>query len=254
MKTSMNKKDNRIYRLVSVLVIFIIWEIVFFIVGNRNIFPSFIEVIISVFNTLKRQAFYIAFLNTSLSSLLAFILAFVSAVFVVYLTFLSESLKVFFDTLFSILKSFPVASATIVFLIWARSVHLPFFVAYFMTLPVLYEVMLKGSESVRADIIDSAVVQGISKTKIFFKVVMYNIPSSIKAGVASSLSISFKSCIAAEIIALVRNTIGNALYEGKIYFDIKEVFAITFIIIIAVKVYEIIANFIINRIIKTKND
>ena len=92
MKTSMNKKDNRIYRLVSVLVIFIIWEIVFFIVGNRNIFPSFIEVIISVFNTLRRRAFYITFLNTSLSSLLAFILAFVSAVFVVYLTFLSESL------------------------------------------------------------------------------------------------------------------------------------------------------------------
>lgn len=242
--------NNVYYKIISILLLFIIWEVLFFIIGNKNIFPSFLMVLNSIKFFLSNKLFYLSLLNTTLSSVLSFFLAFCISILIVYISYISLFFNSFIHTLMNVLKSFPIASFTILFIIWIKSTHLPLAVSFFMTLPIIYEVMISGIKKVDSGLIESAEIQNISKTKIYFCIILFNIKGAIIGSLNATVSVAFKSTVAAEVIALIGKSIGNSLYESKIFFDVDKVFAITFILIVVIKLVELLLNYIINKIIK----
>jgi NitT/TauT family transport system permease protein len=60
----------------------------------------------------------------------------------------------------------------------------------------------------------------------------------VVSAMSIGLGFSFKSGIAAEVIGKPINSIGLNLYEAKLYFMIKELFAWTFVIILLSVLFE----------------
>lgn len=74
--------------------------------------------------------------------------------------------------------------------------------------------------------------------------------SPFLSGVKLSCGFAWKSGIAAEIIGLVRHSIGNNIYKSKIYLETDNLFAWTISLIVLSIIFEKIVLLILNLIFK----
>ena len=75
---------------------------------------------------------------------------------------------------------------------------------------------------------------------------------SLGQGISVATGMAWKSGIAAEIIGLARNSIGNELYKTKIYLMIPELFAWTIVIVLLSILFEAIIKTLIKLISKDR--
>jgi NitT/TauT family transport system permease protein len=154
---------------------------------------------------------------------------------------LSYKSRVIFEVispLMKVIKATPVASFIILALVWISPVNLSILIAFLMVLPVSFSNILHGLESTDEKLLEMAKVFRIGGWKrikaIYIPAVMPFVLSAISIG----LGFSFKSGIAAEVIGKPANSIGLYLYEAKLYFMIKELFAWTLVIILISVLFE----------------
>ena len=70
-----------------------------------------------------------------------------------------------------------------------------------------------------------------------------------QAGCALALGLCWKSGIAAEVIGLPANSIGEHLYEAKVYLNTPDLFAWTLVIIALSLVFEKVFNALLNLVV-----
>ncbi len=138
-----------------------------------------------------------------------------------------------------LIKAVPVASFIILALFWlSSSKNLSVLISFLMVLPVIYTNVLQGIESTDRELLEMASVFRISVGKriryIYIPAVMPYFVSACSVG----LGFCFKSGIAAEIIGLPANSIGERLYEAKLYLLTEELFAWTAVIVLVSVVFE----------------
>ena len=113
-------------------------------------------------------------------------------------------------------KSVPVASFIILALIWMRTSALPLFISFLMVFPILYTNVLAGIRSADRELLEMARV----------------------AGSAAALGMSWKAGVAAEVIGVVGGSIGEKLYEAKIYLQTGDLLAWTAVIVALSALFE----------------
>ena len=64
------------------------------------------------------------------------------------------------------------------------------------------------------------------------------VPDSLKAGLATSAGLCWKSGVAAEVIGITGGSIGEALYNAKIFFSTAELLAWTVVIVLLSLAFE----------------
>lgn len=131
-----------------------------------------------------------------------------------------------------LIKSVPVASFVILALLWIPSSGLSLLIPFLMVVPTLYIHTLQGLEETDVKLLEMAKVFRIGRWK---RILYIYTPQALPyIGSAASLAIgmAWKSGIAAEIIGLSRGSIGNRLYQAKIYLLTPELFAWTAIIVL----------------------
>lgn len=242
----MNK--HQIHNLIAVILPFVLWEIVAFIIDNNAVFPHIGNVLVVTFMLLKDPLFYASFCTTSFLGLSAFLISYFIGIAALYLLYVFPVLKTYVQTFTAFIKSLPVSSVTILFLIWIKTSYLPFYVAFIMSLPIVLEAICSSPSLFTLPAVESAIVLGVGKTRIFFDIYLFDIRYLLLSALRSALPIAFKSVIAAEVIALVRNSLGYIMYESKIFFETDRLMAVTLIVIIAVKIYEKVLTVVLRKL------
>lgn len=147
----------------------------------------------------------------------------------------------------SVIKSTPVVSFIIFALLWIDSKNLATFISFLMVLPIMYIGSLSGIESADRKLLEAARVfkmRPIDRARYIF------LPAAAPqflASVSVALGLSWKSGIAAEVIGLPEGTLGERLYEAKLYLNTAELFAYTFVIIVLSALFEHIVKLITNK-------
>lgn len=138
----------------------------------------------------------------------------------------------------AVIKSTPVASFIIIALIWISSKNLSIFISFLMVVPIIYTSTLKGIEEVDKSLLEMAKVFKVNRIKkiryIYFPEVM---PFFISAATVS-LGLCWKAGIAAEVIGIPTGSIGERLYQAKIFLSTGELFAWTIVIIFISVIFE----------------
>ena len=98
------------------------------------------------------------------------------------------------------IKAVPVASFIILALIWMRTSALPLFISFLMVFPILY--------------------------------------TNVLAGCAAALGMSWKAGVAAEVIGVVAGSLGERLYDAKIYLQTADLLAWTVVIVALSALFE----------------
>jgi NitT/TauT family transport system permease protein len=125
-----------------------------------------------------------------------------------------------------------VASFVILSLIWLESEQLSGFIAYVMVLPVIYINVLGGISSRDEKMLEMAKVFGFSPLKKLLYIYTPAVIPFFKSGCSVALGLCWKAGIAAEIIAMPRETIGVEIGLAKQYLESTTVFAWTLTVVL----------------------
>ena len=219
-------------RLFSILFWLIVWHIGSVMLGQELLLVSPVKAFRTLVHMLGTQEFYQAVFG-SLSRILAgYTLGVVLGSALAALAYAVPLVGTLMGPMMYAVKSTPVASFVILALIFMSSRYLSILMGFLMVLPILYSSVLTGLQGTDRKLIEMTKVFRMSpgaKIRTIYLPAAY--PNFLSA-CALSLGMGWKAGIAAEVIGLPDKSIGEALYEAKIFFSTPELFAWTIAIIL----------------------
>lgn len=180
----------------------------------------------------KESYFWMAILTSLFRIMLGFVLALVIGC---ALAVVGAKIKLVHEMLYpllSVVKATPVASFIILALIWIKSANLSTFISFMMVLPMVYSSIYTGIENVDKKLLEVAQVFHFTKGNILRNIYIPSVKPYLVSSCTVGLGFAWKSGVAAEVIGLPNDTIGNYLYYAKVYFNTAELFAWTVVIVL----------------------
>ncbi|MCD7803185.1 MAG: ABC transporter permease subunit [Clostridiales bacterium] len=146
------------------------------------------------------------------------------------------------------MKSVPVACFVILALVWVGSQNLTFLIVFLVAFPILYLQTREGLERADRQLLEMAWVFRLSPWRRFRYVYLPALLPSLMSGCQLALGMSWKSGVAAEVIGTPLHSIGQQLYFAKIYLEIDDLFAWTFVILALSALFERAFLWLLGRI------
>ncbi len=137
-----------------------------------------------------------------------------------------------FAPLISAMKSIPVASFTILALIWISSRNLSILISVLIAIPIVYSNMLEGIDSLDGNLRTMADIFEIPAGRRFVGIYLSQLLPYFRAACRLAMGLCWKSGIAAEVIGVPDGSIGETLFMSKVFLETADLFAWTFVIII----------------------
>ncbi|MEA5050513.1 MAG: ABC transporter permease subunit [Oscillospiraceae bacterium] len=209
-----------------------VWQLAALWVGEPLFLPSPADVAKTFASLLAQPAFYAAVGNSFARITLGFLLAVAAGVLLAALAARFRTAKALLAPLMSVVKATPVASFIILALILVTSARLSTLIAFLMALPVIYTNTLTGVESIDRTMFDAANVFGMTRATRLHHIYFPEVFPYFRAACAIALGMSWKAGVAAEVIGIASGTVGEKLYESKIYLDIPALFSYTVAVVL----------------------
>jgi NitT/TauT family transport system permease protein len=235
-QSKLNK--NTMYHIAAILFWIVVWQIASMVVNEEMFLASPFAVLGALLDLAGKGMFWMSIFNSVFKIIIGFCMAIIIGILFATLSYVSLIFKEIITPLIRITKAAPVASFIILALIWIKSKNLSILISFLIVIPIIYTTVLQGLYSTDNKLLEMAKVFRIPWTKkirhIYLPAVMPYFVSACSVG----LGFCWKSGIAAEIIGLPKNSIGEQLYEAKLYLMTKELFAWTIVIILISIVFE----------------
>ena len=151
-----------------------------------------------------------------------------------------EPVRVLIRPLMQLIKAVPVASFIILALLWVRSANLAVLISFLMVLPVVYTAVLEGIQQTDRQLLEMAKVFRIPFSRALGAIWLPQVWPYFVQSCTVGMGLAWKSGIAAEVIGLPDGSIGEALYQAKLYLETGELFAWTAVIVLVSGVFEAI--------------
>lgn len=238
------------YIAISILIWLIIWYLSALLVNKPVFLPGPIDTVRALYMLIRTKEFYQSILFSLLGITKGFFIGLLSGIVLATIASINEFLGVLIDTPVKVIKSVPVASFVVLALLWVNSRALSTLVSAMMVMPVIYTNVKTSITHTDTGKLEMARVFRINLFKKIMYVYLPDVfPSLISASVIAS-GFAWKSGVAAEIIGLIRNSIGNRIYQSKIYLETAELFAWTITLIVLSILFEKIITLILVKLQK----
>ncbi len=243
-----NKRNKRIIeKFAAVVFALVVWQVAAMLIGERLFLVTPITVVKRLFSLLTEADFFSTITFSFLRIVLGFFLGFIIGIFMAILAGRFRIFKIIFWPYMVTIKSVPVASFIILCLIWLTSSTLSVFISFLMVLPVIYTNILQGLETTDNKLLEMAQVFRVGWFKKLKYIYLPQIKPYLISACSVALGLAWKSGIAAEVIGITFGSIGEKLYESKIYYSTADLFAWTVIIVLLSVAFEKIVLFLIKK-------
>lgn len=253
MKINNSKYKNLIHAslyVVSIILWIIIWHLLALHIDKEVFLPTPGKVFdVLIRDLLPSETFRLSIVSSLKNIGYGFLIGLVFGLLLAILASISYLIEIFLWLPIKIIKTVPVASFVILSLLWIDSMDLAVFIPAIIVLPTIYINTLTGIKETNSKLLDMAKIFKIPFSKRIFSIYVPSTLPYFLSACSLAIGMAWKSGVAAEIIGLAKNTIGNELYKSKLYFMTAEVFAWTIVIILL----SIICELFIKTIIKIFN-
>jgi NitT/TauT family transport system permease protein len=224
----------------------LIWEIISRLLGKEILLPSPISVAETLIKLCMTTDFWQAVLFSSLRIIAGFGLSVIVGIVLAVAAYNVNVIKHLIAPLMKLAQAMPVASFIILALLWIKSKNLAVLTSFMMVMPLIYANIFQGLMAADEKLLQMARVFRISKWRKIRAIYIPAITPHFIAAVSVGVGLCWKAGIAAEVIGIPTGSIGQRLYESKIYLITKELFAWTAVIIIISILFEKIVMLLIN--------
>ena len=209
-----------------------IWQFASMYLGQEILLASPVSVVRKLFELIFTGNFWQSVGFSFVRIVTGFLLAMFLGIFLAVLAYWSKTVEILIAPVIAVVKSTPVASFIILCLIWIPSRNLSVFISFLMVLPVIYTNILEVNP----------------ERRIRYIYVSQVLPYFLSA-CRLSLGMCWKAGVAAEVIGVPSGSIGEKLYNAKIYLNTPDLFAWTIVIIVISFVFEKCFLGIVSRVV-----
>jgi len=245
---------TRFEKILAVTTAILLWQLAAVTIGEEVLLVSPFRVLLRLSELIFEAEFWGTILFSFKRITLGFFIALAAGTALAVLSYRFRIAEVFLWPYISIIKATPVASFVILCLIWLSSSSLPVFIAFLMAVPIIYTNMLQGFKSCDSKMLEMAEIFRFSFGKRLLYIYFPQVKSHFISACSVSLGLSWKAGIAAEIIGIPDGSMGEMLYQAKLYLATADLFSWTVTIILVSVLFEKAVMFIINRIFDRLED
>ena len=167
----------------------------------------------------------------------------------------SKTADALLSPLFSVIKATPVASFIILALVWINKELIPVFISALMVLPVIHGNVREGIISTDRELLEMAKIFGFSRKQKLSRIYLPSVAPYLTAGVKTCLGLAWKAGVASEVLCFAAYSIGNKLYQAKVYLETADMFAWTVtVIVISIIIEKVLMSLVSLRQKKKKYD
>lgn len=228
----MNVQKRRINGIPALLFWTAVWWIGAEAFGNPVLLPNPWQVL----NCLAGLASTAAFWQTVALSIGRILLGVVTAVVLgtalAALTTASRLAEVLIAPAMTAMQATPVASFTILVLIWLDRDWVPVLICIMMVLPVVWNGVSAGIRAVDPQLLEMARVYRLKPGRKLLRIWLPSVMPFFRAACNSGLGLGWKAGIAAEVLTVPKISIGRMIAESKSYLLTEELFAWTLTVIV----------------------
>lgn len=132
----------------------------------------------------------------------------------------------------TVLRAIPVASFVVAALIWLPSRRLSWLVSFLVSFPLIYSAALGEIRRIDPKLIEMAQLLRMPPARQLAYIYLLSGLRGFEASCSTAIGFAWKSGVAAELISIPAGTIGERLYEAKIYLMSGDLFAWTILIVL----------------------
>ncbi len=223
---------NLIYSLAVILFVLLIWYIACWWINVDLILPTPYQAFFNLCQYLKMQEFWVSLGYTYLRCIESFIIAFIIAITFSCLAYAFKTFEKIINPFMSIIRAIPTMSIILILIIIISPKLTPIIVAGIVICPTLYQTFLSGFKQIDNKIIEMANLYNVKKINQIKNLYIPLMKPIIIDNSASTFSLNIKLVIAAEALAITKNSIGKLMQYTKINLEVEKLFALTIIAII----------------------
>ena len=246
--------NNKIEKVMAVAAALVLWQLAAVLIGEEILLVSPLKVASRLSQLIFEAEFWGAVLFSFERITLGFVMAVVCGIVFAVAAYRYRIVEVFLWPYMAVIKAIPVASFIILCLIWLNSSSLPIFISFLIVLPVIYTNMLQGFKSTTKEILQMAEIFRLSFAKKLIYIYLPRLKPHFISALSVSLGLAWKSGVAAEIIAISDGSMGEMLYNAKLYLATADLFSCTVTIVVVSIVFEKVVLSAVNRIFKRLED
>lgn len=228
----MNRSKKIAITAVSILFWLTVWQIAAVRIDSKILLVSPVEVAGRLVKLLPTAEFRESAAFSAGRILLGFALGMTVGCVLALAAGKLKFIRILFSPLISVMKSIPVASFTILALIWIGSKDLSVLVSFLICVPIVYANMLEGIDNLDPKLGEMSKIFNIPLWKRFTKVYLSQLLPYFRSAVRLAVGLCWKSGVAAEVIGIPDGSMGEKLFESKVYLMTADLFAWTLAVIL----------------------
>ena len=232
----------------AVLLWLIIWEAAARFIGQEILLVSPVAVLSRFFQLAVSEEFLKAVFFSFIRIIGGFFCALIAGTLLAWAGSFFPWIKEMAAPVMAVVKATPVASFIILILLWVPSQNLSFVISFLIVLPVIYTNILCGIENTDKELLEMAKVFRVSGVRCFRYIYLPEIIPYFRSSCSVALGLCWKAGVAAEVIGIPSGSIGEKLYEAKIYLQTPDLFAWTLTIILISIGFEKIFLFFVDKV------
>ena len=215
-----------------------VWQIIYITVGMDVIIPSPLGTAKRIGELLITGDFWIITASSVLRILTGYLCGILLGLLLAGVTYASSFAYNLMKPVINIAKATPVASMTIIIIVWVTNKAVPLFIVGLMVFPIIWGNTYEGIKNTDKKLLqmsDSFSVGFFHKLKFVYIPSVY--PYFI-AGASTALGLAWKSGVAAEILGSTQGSVGQQLNTAKVTLDSEGKFAWTVVVILLSILFE----------------
>ena len=215
-----------------------LWQVLSMAIGQEILLVSPVSASLSLLQLAGTAAFWGSVAFSFLRILSGFLLSMGAGIFLAALGCRFPAVDILLHPAVSFMKAAPVASFTILALLWVRSKSLPVLVSFTMAFPIFYSNIREGILSANRELLEMAVVFRLGFWRKLLYIYLPAVFPFFISAASLCVGLCWKSGIAAEVIGQPAGSVGGALYSAKVFLATRELFAWTAVIIALSMLFE----------------
>ena len=232
------KKREAFEKAAAIIFTAAVWQISAMLINNRILLVTPAEVIVRFFELCLEAEFWRSIGFTVIRIACGFVSGLAAGVMLALLAGSIRPIRLMLWPFMTAIKAVPVASFIILCLIWISSSNLSVIISFLMVLPVIYTNVLQGIDSTDVKMLEMCRVFNIRGYKKILYVTLPQVKPYLVSSCAIAAGMAWKAGTAAEVIGIPSGSIGEKLYEAKIYLLTGDLFAWTLMIVLISAVFE----------------
>lgn len=232
LKNRIKDKKGTAGMVLAVLFWLLVWQLASWAVGRELFLPAPLGVVAALFEMAGTPVFWQSVWGSLWRIGLGFFLGLLAGGLLAALSAGFSLAHTLLRPLMLTVRSTPVASFIILALVWVNSRWLSTFISFLMVLPVIYSGALSGIRAANGQLLEMAAVFRMGFWRRLRGIYLPALLPGLLSSAELALGMAWKSGVAAEVIGLPAGSIGERLYQAKIYLMMPELFAWTLVILL----------------------